>query len=159
MYSFLKQTGALKDIQAATKGYIKVDGKFTGKGDEATVKATFNADAHNYISAVVIRELLNQPSVTTIDAVVNGKNLAIKDITLCKDMQNGFKDKIISINGNVKNIDNPTLDNLKIVVPKAMTFSIAQFKNSEITIKSDLNLNGKPENPVIRGSKYQYSRI
>lgn len=151
MYSFLKQTGALKDIQAATKGYIKVDGKFTGKGDEATVKATFNADAHNYISAVVIRELLNQPSVTTIDAVVNGKNLAIKDITLCKDMQNGFKDKIISINGNIKNIDNPTLDNLKIVVPKAMTFSIAQFKNSEITIKSDLNLNGKPENPVIRG--------
>lgn len=152
VYSLLKQSGAAKNLEAATKGYIKVDGKFSGKGDTVSAKATFNADSNNYISGIVIRELLNQPSVTTIDATITGKDIAIKDLTISKEVQNGFNDKIVSISGNINNIDNPKLDKVRVVIPKAMTFSVSQFKNSEITIKSDLTLNGTPENPTIRGN-------
>ena len=148
LYSLLKQNGAVKDISAATKGVIGVSGKISGKGKKADIQAEFTADKNNYISAVVIRELLNKPSKTLLEASINENDIYIKNLSLS---ENGGS-SIVSVQGKIKNLKSPQLENLRIVVPVAMTFSASRFKNSEITIKSDLKLNGNINKPDIQGS-------
>lgn len=152
IYDYLKKTGLLKNISARAKGNITINGKITGKGQNLNLKADFRADADNYISGIVIKELLQKPSVTTVDAIITGKDINIKDITINKDNQNGNLEKILSVSGKIKNVNNPSLERVRFIVPQAMTFSVSQLQNSEITIKSALILNGSIKKPEIKGN-------
>lgn len=152
LLAHIKKTGIIKNISAAAKGNITINGKLYGNEDNAIIKADFRADSQNYISGLVIKELLNQPSVTTADAVISRNTVNLKELTINKENSNGSLDKIITLNGKIKNINNPILDNLRIIVPKSMTISVSELKNSEITLKSDITLNGKPEQPNIKGN-------
>ncbi|MGN0015373.1 MAG: hypothetical protein ACI37T_08155, partial [Candidatus Gastranaerophilaceae bacterium] len=60
--------------------------------------------------------------------------------------------KILTLSGKIKDLQNPILENIKFNVPKSMTFSIAQIQNSEVTIKTDLLINGNIKKPNIKGN-------
>lgn len=152
LYSYLKKSGILKNIQMAAKGNLSVKGKIIGKGNNFSVKADVKADKNNYLSSLVIKELLNQPSVTIIDAGISNNNLTIKELSLNKANDDNTLNKIAALNGKIKDLNNPILENIKFNVPKSMTFSIAQLQNSEVTIKSNLLINGKLKTPEIKGN-------
>ncbi|MGN0015262.1 MAG: AsmA family protein, partial [Candidatus Gastranaerophilaceae bacterium] len=82
LYSYLKKSGVLKDIQMAPKGNLSIQGKITGKGNNSSLKAKIKADKNNYMSSLVIKELLTQPSVTIIDAEISKNNIiTIKELS------------------------------------------------------------------------------
>jgi hypothetical protein len=139
-----------KRIQASAKGEIKVEGTARIKGKNANIKTSCYADRWNYVSFMVIRELLNHPSVANIDINTDGKDIIINNFTLNKNTES--KEKIISINGKIKDIERPNLNKIRIIIPKNMTISIANLINSKITLKSDLTLDGNIEKPTIQGN-------
>lgn len=149
VYQIAKKNKIFENLQAAAKGNLTVQGNINGKNKNIVIKSKINADKDNYISCLVIKELLNLPSTTVIDAVIKDDNVEIKDFSISKNNQ--YISKIIGLNGNINNIKKPKLQNFKIVVPKSMTFAVSQLKNSEITLKSDLLLNGDIKEPEIQG--------
>ena len=73
----------------------------------------------------------------------------MKEVSLNKN--GAKKETILSLQGKVLNVQNPHFDKVRVVIPNTMTFSLAGLKNSEITVKSDILLNGTPEKPSVQG--------
>ncbi len=150
LYNVIKKQKGTEKFLAATKGNVGINGNIKGSGDDIAIKADLTADKDNYISCLVIKELLNIPSITRLDAYFDGKNLNINDFSLNKN--NGKKDKILFINGKIENVQKPYLNKVRVVIPNTMTFALAGLKNSEISAKSDLTINGTPEKPSLQGN-------
>lgn len=150
LYNVIKKQKGTEKFLAATKGNVGINGNIKGSGDDIAIKADLMADKDNYISCLVIKELLNIPSITRLDAYFDGKNLNINDFSLNKN--NGKKDKILFINGKIENVKKPYLNKVRVVIPNTMTFALAGLKNSEISAKSDLTINGIPEKPSLQGN-------
>lgn len=150
LYNVIKKQKGTEKFLAATKGNVGINGNIKGSGDDIAIKADLTADKDNYISCLVIKELLNIPSITRLDAYFDGKNLNINDFSLNKN--NGKKDKILFINGKIENVKKPYLNKVRVVIPNTMTFALAGLKNSEISAKSDLTINGIPEKPSLQGN-------
>lgn len=149
LYKILKKQKGTEKFLAATKGHIGVVGKLHGIGEKFTVKTDVFADKNNYISCFVIKELLGIPSLTKVDVSFDGKNIVINNLSLTKNY--GKNDKILTVNGAVKNFAKPQLSNVRIIIPNSMTFALAGLTNSEITVKSDVTLNGTIEKPSAQG--------
>lgn len=150
LYKILKKQKGTEKFLAATKGHIGVVGKLHGIGEKFTVKTDVFADKNNYISCFVIKELLGIPSLTKADVSFDGKNIVINDLSLSKNY--GKNDKILVVSGSVKNLEKPQLNNVRLYIPNSMTFSIAGLNHSEITVKSDVTLNGTIEKPSLQGN-------
>lgn len=150
LYNVIKKQKGTEKFLAATKGNVGINGNIKGSDDDIAIKADLTADKDNYISCLVIKELLNIPSITRLDAYFDGKNLNINDFSLNKN--NGKKDKILFINGKIENVKKPYLNKVRVVIPNTMTFALAGLKNSEISAKSDLTINGIPEKPSLQGN-------
>lgn len=150
LYNTIKKQKGTENFLAATKGNIGIIGNIKGSENNISIKTDLTADKDNYISCLVIKELLNIPSVTKLDVNFDGKNLNINDFSVNKN--NGKKDKILSVNGKIDNVQNPKLNKVRIVIPSTMTFAVAGLKNSEITAKSDLIINGTIEKPSLQGN-------
>lgn len=149
LYNVIKRQKGAEKLLAATKGNVGVVGNIKGVGQKITVKADLTANRDNYISCFVIKELLGMPSLTKVYAEFDGKNLDMKEVSLNK---NGVKkETILSLQGKVLNVQKPRFDKVRVVIPNAMTFALAGLKNSEITVKSDILLNGTPEKPSVQG--------
>ena len=149
LYDVIKRQKGAEKLLAATKGNVGVVGNIKGVGQKITVKADLTANRDNYISCFVIKELLGMPSLTKVYAEFDGKNLDMKEVSLNK---NGVKkETILSLQGKVLNVQKPRFDKVRVVIPNAMTFALAGLKNSEITVKSDILLNGTPEKPSVQG--------
>ena len=152
IYEVVKQYEKFKNYKASALGEIEANGKISGKGLNGNIKSEIHADKDNYLSYIVIKELLNQPSVTNIDISIKDNEVLIKDFSLNKKNEKSILDKIVILNGRIKNVKTSVLENIKISIPKSMTFSVSQLKNSEITIQSDVILNGNINEPQIQGS-------
>lgn len=149
LYNVIKRQKGAENFLAATKGNVGVVGNIKGVGEKISVKADLTADRDNYISCLVIKELLGVPSVTRVDAEFDGKNLDMKEISLNKNLSK--RETILSLHGKVQNVQKPHFDKVRVVIPNSMTFALANMKNSEITVKSDVLLNGTPEKPSVQG--------
>lgn len=152
LYSVIKKNAAFKDFMAAPKGEIITKGIISGKGSNASLTAEFDANKDNYLSGFVIKELLNMPSKTIVEASLKDDEIVIKDFSVNKTLGKDIVEKIITVNGKISNFKAPVLQGVKIIIPKAMTFSVDKLKNSEITVKSDLTINGNAKEPQIQGS-------
>lgn len=150
LYNVIKKQKGTEKFLAATKGNVGINGNIKGSGNDIAIKTDLTADKDNYISCLVIKELLNIPSITRLDANFDGKNLNINDFSLNKN--NGKKDKILFINGKIENVQKPYLNKVRVVIPNTMTFALAGLKNSEISAKSDLTINGNSEKPSLQGN-------
>ena len=150
LYNVIKKQQGLEKFLAATKGNVGIEGTVKRSGENVSLKADISADKDNYISCLVIKELLGMPSVTRIDANFDGKNSEIKDFSLNKNF--GKPENIFHVNGKIENVQKPQFNNVRIVIPNTMTFALAGLKNSEITVKSDVTVNGTLETPLLKGN-------
>ncbi|MCR5261337.1 MAG: AsmA family protein, partial [Candidatus Gastranaerophilales bacterium] len=150
IYEVIKSRKEFENFQAAAKGNLSAKGTISGKIKNVILKTEILSDKDNYLSCLVIKEILNQPSKTILEATIKENGIELKDFSISPKNQNGAK--ILAINGKINNPNNPQLQGLKISIPKSMTFAVSELKNSEITIKSDLTLNGNINEPEMQGS-------
>ena len=148
LYKILKKQKITSDIQAAPKGYLKINGQINGKNTEGAFKGTIFADKDNYLSALVIKELLNKPSVVNADILYGENYLTINNLSM-QNKENS--ESIINIRGKIRDFNKPLAEQLSINIPKSMTFTYSQLQNSEVTLKSNIEINGSLEKPVING--------
>lgn len=150
------------NIPASAKGKLPVIGSVKGKKNNLKLDLQFSSNDSNYLSFVVIDELLNNPSRLDVSLALNKDNIDVLDVSLYK-MASGQKksdnsltgsQKIISLNGNMKNFSDPSVENFRINIPQSLTMSIASLNSSELSVKSDLTLNGKIKSPKISGNLY-----
>lgn len=127
----------------ATKGEIRI------KNKTANIKAEMNADENNYLSYLVINELLNKKSLLRLDIQLNGKDIRLNDISLS---ENEKTDKILSINGGIKTLNGITLNNIKVKVPDKISIFTDFLGGEEISFGADLLLNGLISTPDISGN-------
>ncbi len=151
LYRYLKSRGYIKDIKVAAKGKIGIKGEVRGKGRSADVRVSMKSDANNYISAIVIKELLNKNSITNIEGRINPKEINIKEISINSEEGNGNYDKIAIISGRIERKGSLKYDKIKISIPKSVTFSLEGLKNSEIKIQAGVILDGSVKSPEIGG--------
>lgn len=149
LLNILKEQKTAKNLNAAAKGYLTVNGQIIGKNNDGTFKGTISADKDNYLSFIVIRELLNKPSSVSIDLIYGDNNVAINNISL---QNKSNSETVISVKGKIQDFIKPKTERLIVNIPKAMTVSSSQLKDSEVTLKSNLELNGYLEKPSIKGT-------
>ncbi len=150
VYKFLKKQKGTEKLIAVAKGNLGISGNISGKGNKHLINVGILSDKDNYVSFLVVKELLGIPSLTKINLEIDGQNLNIHNISLNKNYEH--RDKVIEITGKIDNILTPCFNNLKIFIPKTMTFALAGLRQSEITVKSDISLNGKITNPSVQGN-------
>ncbi len=131
-------------------GEVKTKGTFTLKDGISKIKAQLFADKDNYISYLVIRELLNKPSISNIDAEINGKEITLKDISL-KENNADTKNKILTITGMLINENTPLFKNLRLQIPNSLTACTNFMGGEEISLNGDLTLNNTLNAPLITG--------
>lgn len=149
LYKVLKKQKGTEKFLAATKGKIGIVGNIHCSGEKFALKADISADKDNYISCFVIKELFKNPSLTKVDLAFDGKNIKINDLSVNKNY--GKNEKILSLNGVIENITKPNFKAMRIQIPNSMTFALSGLNNSEITVKSNVVLNGNIEKPSIQG--------
>lgn len=147
IYEILQKNKDLNKFKAATKGVIESRLKIDGKDKNGKITGYFNADKENYISFLVIKELLGEKSTLNADVDFTANEININEIKLTKN--GNPTDTIIKICGKIK--DFATAEKMRITIPNSLTFSDAEFKNSEITVKADITADGKLSAPNVKG--------
>ncbi len=133
-------------------GKIKSEGKIDFSTDKTNIKAQFGADENNYLSYVVIKELLKKTSVLNMDCDITENTINIKDLSLSENTKAEKNSAVILASGSVKNDKNPILKNLKITIPESLTAATNFFGGEEISLKADILLNKTLNNPEIKGN-------
>lgn len=147
IYEILQKNKDFNKFKAATKGAIESHLQISGKDKNGKIKGYFNADNENYISFLVIKELLSEKSTVNLNVDYTANDLNINELKLSKN--ENPSDTIIKICGKLKNF--ATAEKIKITIPNSLTFSDAEFKNSEITLKADITADGKLSAPELNG--------
>lgn len=143
-------------------GNIHSVGKLIFSKQNINVKAQFKSDKNNYLSFVVIKELLNKPSLFNIDCDISNNSINIKDISIFEDnintISNKYNDnleklnKVLSINGNILNNENIIFKNIKIIIPSFLTVATNFFGGEELSLNGNIILNNTIKNPDIKGN-------
>ena len=131
------------------QGFLKTQGKISILDDNANIKMQMNADDKNYLSYLVIRELLNKPSTLALDIDVKENLFNINSISLFENQES--KKNIFTINGQVENKPELKFKDLKVNIPTSLTASTNFLGGEEFSLNGALNLNGIIKNPVISG--------
>ena len=155
------EAGKYFKFQSASKGKLPVFVKLNGIGEKIKLSAKINADKDNYLSALVIKELLNKPSMLSFVAEISGNDVKIDNVSLLNVENikgiNNFKftvdkaKKIFIATGGIKTGDKTSAQDLKIQIPDSMTFSTGLFDGAEVSVKGDITVNGDLNNPKIKG--------
>lgn len=152
------------NLKASAKGSLPIIGKITGTPNNINADVQVLANNSNYVSFLVIKELLNRPSILNLSMNIKGNSVIISDFALYKlissngKLSNDFAlninkaKKILSVGGKVLNFNNLNFENIKISVPDSLTFSVSGLKGSEVSIKTDVLINGKLLSPIIKGN-------
>lgn len=149
--------------KAVTKGNLPVRGKINGNLKNSNIDIQIAPNSSNYVSFLVVKELLNKPSLLNISIALKDNSAAISDLSLYKLKSNiilsdDFNSnlaksvKITSVTGKISDLNNIKFENLNISVPDSVTFSMAGLNNSEISVKTDVLINGKFTSPQIKGN-------
>ena len=143
----------LKDVvnqPHKAQGKLKTNGKLIVNDSSADLKMQVNADAQNYLSYVVVKEILNKPSKLIIDCVFKDKFINLKNISLVEN-EKEVKNSIFSLSGGLKLDKDILLDDVKISIPNTVSFSTSFFGGEDVSLTADLILNDSICNPQIKG--------
>lgn len=132
-------------------GDINSSGKVELTSEGFKLNAKLKADKDNYISYMVIKELLNKPSVLNIDAEINGEDINIKDISLKEDNTSKIESSI-KISGRALNQKELLFKNMRIQIPESLTASMNFFGGEEVSLNGDIILNDSVNKPDIKGN-------
>ncbi len=138
-------------------GALTLDGTCHIKDKISKVKTKIKADKDNYISYLVIKELLNKPSVLNVDAEINQENIILKDLSLYENIQNA--PKIIALAGQIINSKAIKLKDLRVQIPNTLSINTNFFGGEEISLNADIILNNTVDKPQITGNAkiYKYN--
>lgn len=153
-----KGNTAAKDIAALLKPYIKypcrtsgvlnTQGSINYKDNTLKLKSKINADKDNYISYAVIKELLNKPSVLSIDIEESRNFININDISVSEENNTALK-----ITGQIENNEKePVLKNVNVLIPNTVTTAADFFGGEEMSFNGNITLNKKLSSPEIKGN-------
>ena len=141
-------------------GSINTHGIINFTNDNIKVNTKLKSDKDNYLSYLVIKELMNKPSILTIDAETEGKNISLKEAVLT---ESGIQEPELKISGKIINKKESEFQNFRIQIPKTATMSMDFFGGEEISLNGDIILNGSIKSPNIEGSakiyKYNLKRL
>ncbi len=158
-------------IAEILKSYIQMPYKATGNitsageivfsDEKINLKAQIQANKNNYLSYVVIKELLDKTSLLNIDCNIYKNTLVLKDLFLIEDnpeviltkFKTGFEKskKIIKITGEIIKEKELILKNIKINIPEVLTVSTNFFGGEEISFSADTIVNKTLKLPEITG--------
>ncbi len=142
-------------------GTLQTQGSVTVKENKPEITISMRANAQNYLSYAVIKELLNKPSLLKINLASDKDNITIKNITLFEDnpsikSEDKLK-KIITLSGSLKNGAEPVMQDIKIQIPNTLSAATNFFGGEEFTIKADITANNTIKNPKLKGDIKLYS--
>ncbi|MCD7879595.1 MAG: hypothetical protein LUG16_06665, partial [Candidatus Gastranaerophilales bacterium] len=152
-------------------GAIHTAGKLKFGKSGNNIKLQLKSNENNYLSYLVVKELLKKPVIHNFDIDLEKDSVKINNISIYEDsapsvsvyLSNLEKyKKIISLNGNIINLKSPEFQNFHINIPEKISFASNFFGGEEAEIRADIKLNGNINNPELRGSakidKYNLKR-
>ena len=139
-------------------GKIKTVGAIDFSKDGVKINSKLRADKDNYLSYVVIKELLNKQSILNIDALIKDKDITIKDISLIEDVAQKNEPRM-KLAGQIINEKEPIFKNFRIQIPDVISASMNFLGGEEISFVGDIVVNDTLKNLDIKGNIKVYSYI
>lgn len=136
-----------------------------GDGVNNNIGIQILANSSNNLNFIKVNDIYNKTSLLNISLIFNNDELILDNTGLYKVnsnlnvLSNNIKDnlnnstKFIYLSGKIGDIysKHPQINNIKIHTPNEMSFSIPQYVDSSVLIKTDVNINGKLERPQLGG--------
>jgi len=160
----------LKYIPQEARAYISPKGslpfvaQISSDIKNTKINAQMLADSTDNLTILDIESLRGQYSLANLDLETDLSSLKINDIGLYGlnhpiNLNTNFKEKlatankIANISGKVGGLTSKTqtLQNIRILTPTTISASIPNMKNSQLSAKADININGTTIAPTIKG--------
>lgn len=146
-------------------GALPVVIDINGDGAKNNIGMQILANSSNNLNFIKINEIYNKTSLLNISLILNNDELILDNTGLYKlnsnlnVLSNNLKDnisnsnKFIYLSGKISDIysKHPQINNIKIHTPNEISFSIPQYVDSSVLVKTDVNINGKLERPQLSG--------
>ena len=132
-------------------GNINTTGTFDIFKDDVKLGLKLKANKDNYLSYLVIKELLNKPSILNVDLQIKGQDINVKDLSINEDVASKVEPRI-KVSGQILNKKEPEFKNLKIQIPEAVTASMNFFGGEEISLNGEMLLSNTLNSPDIKGN-------
>ena len=140
----------------SAKGELETSGKLTILNNSADLKMNIEADSQNYLSYVVIKELLNKPSIFSLNCSLKDKILNVEKFSL-KENSEEIKNDILSLTGEIKLDKETKFNDVKVTIPNPISFSTNFFGGEDVSLSANLNLNDSIKTPILRGNAKIFS--
>lgn len=134
-------------------GNISTKGKITFSDEKLNIKSKLKANENNYLSYVVVRELLGKKSVFDIDVDLTSNEIDINNLSIYEDIPVNLEKqkKIADISGGILMGKTPVMKNLRVIIPQTLSVATNFFGGEEISLNANLLLNKSIEKPEIKG--------
>lgn len=139
-------------------GNISSVGKISFSGEKLNLKTQLRANENNYLSYVVVRELLSKKSLFDIDVDLFQNEIDINNVSVYEDIQSNIdkQKKIAEISGGLSIGKTPIMKNIRVVIPQTLTAATNFFGGEEVSLSANLILNKTFEAPDIKGDANVY---
>ena len=148
----------------SAKGTLPFVAQITSDVKNTKINAQMLADSSNNLTVLDIDDLRGKYSLANVDLETDLNVLKINDIGLYGlnhpiNINSNFKEKlatankIANITGKIGGLTSKvqTLQNLRVLTPTTISASIPNMKNSELSAKADIVVNGSIVAPAIKG--------
>ncbi len=148
----------------SAKGTLPFVGQVYSDIKNTKINAQMLADASNNLTILDINDLKDKYSLVNVEMETDLASLKINDIGLYGlnhpiSLNSNFKEKlanankIATVNGKVGGLNDKvqTLQNIRVFTPTTLNASIPNMKNSKLSAKTDININGTLTTPIIKG--------
>lgn len=154
--NFLK-TQIPSNVKMYSAGVLPLGATIHTKNNLTQIQANVLSTANAYITPVMMKNMGS--TLLHLDALIKNNNLEIiecslnyppSSIKLSDNIDTTKLKKILEVKGEINNISNPSLKDLKIRTGKILTFSYEPVSSTGIS--ADIMLNGKVQAPQIEGN-------
>lgn len=144
--------GADIGIYLKEKGSLPFNLLISGDSKLQTIKASIDADKDNYITFADISNVLDKNTTMQLIVDLKSDSLKIKDTGLFIK-NNSDLEEVVCIDGNITKLDtsNPSINLIKLTMPKELTGSISLFPQSELTLNGSILVSGDMSQPKVKG--------
>ena len=142
-----------QDTPYKALGSLDISGKVSYLNDKLNVKAKIGADNENYLSYVVVQELLGKQSVFDIDMNIFSNELDIKNFSIYEKPSTSSEKvkRFAEVSGGILLGKTPIMQNLKVQVLQPISVATNFFGGEEISLSANFLLNKSINAPEILG--------
>lgn len=138
-----------KEMRAdvAAKGKMPLSAVVTGDAKAQKIDVKLNANPSNYVSILDVDALRGKSTDVTSTIKIANDSLKLSNTGIFTGST-----AVAILDGAVDNLSSNQKLNLKLSIPKDVSFAIPGFKNSKLQAKGDIKINGHAANPLLKGS-------